>query len=137
MGLILLQTGNETRTGRAQEHYSFAQRSLQNLKDSTFESWDESRPREFLLEHRIAAPKGPRERPTLLSKNHYTAHKNASLSFSSTAAMVSSFVSTSADNALKAVKGLEGYIYSTWDGNRMKGHLVSRGVLKLDVEKTS
>jgi hypothetical protein len=60
----------ENRAIWTDEHYSYAQRSLRNLEDPTFESWDESRPREFLLEHWIAEPKGPRERLILLAKNH-------------------------------------------------------------------
>lgn len=124
-------------TAWTNEQYNNAQRSLQSLKDSTFDSWDESRLREFLLEQGIVEPKGPRERLILLAKNHYNAYKNAGYSLSSTVTdTVSSFVSTSTDDALKAFNESQDYIYSTWDDSQMKDYLVSHGVLKSDVQKT-
>lgn len=119
------------------EQYASAQRSFQNLKDSTFESWDESRLREFLLERGVVEPKGPRERLILLAKNHYNAYKNAGYSLSSTLTdTVSSFVSVGTDSALGALNDSKDYVYSTWDDNQMKNYLVSQGVLKSHAQKT-
>ena len=119
------------------EQYNSAQRSFQNLKDSAFESWDESRLREFLLEQGIVEPKGPREKLILLAKNHYNAYKNAGYSLSSTVTdTVSSFVATGTDGALKTFDESRDYVYSTWDDSQMKDYLVSRGVIKSDAQKT-
>lgn len=119
------------------DQYNSAQRSLQNLKDSTFESWDESRLREFLLEQGIVEPKGPRERLILLAKNHYNAYKNAGYSLSSTATdTVSSFVSASTDDVLRTFDESKDYVYSSWDDSQMKDYLVSHGILKSDTQKT-
>ena len=76
-------------TARTVDHYSNTRRSLQNLKGSTFETWNESRPREFLLEQWIVEPTGPRGRLILLARGHYNAYMNAGYSLSSTVANVS------------------------------------------------
>ena len=124
-------------TAWTNEQYNNAQKSFQNLKDSTFESWDESRLREFLIEQGVVEPKGPKERLVLLAKSHYNAYKNAGYSLSSTVTdTVSSLVSTGTDNALKALDDTKDYVYSTWDDNQMKDYLVSRGVIKSDTQKT-
>jgi hypothetical protein len=124
-------------TAWTDEQYNNAQRSFQNLKHSTFESWDESRLREFLLEQGIVEPKGPKEKLVLLAKNHYNAYKNAGYSLSSTVTdTVSSLVATSTDGALRAFDDSKDYVYSTWDDSQMKDHLVSRGVLKSNAQKT-
>ena len=124
-------------TAWSSEQYDNAQKSFQNLKDSTFESWDESRLREFLLEQGIVEPKGPREKLILLAKNHYNAYKGAGSSLSSTVTdTFSSLFSTSTDSAWKALDDSKDYVYSTWDDSQMKDYLVSRGVLKSDAQKT-
>lgn len=124
-------------TAWTNDQYSNAQKSFQNLKDSTFESWDESRLREFLLEQGIVEPKGPREKLILLAKNHYNAYKNAGYSLSSTVTdTLSGWVATGTDNALKTFDESKDYVYSTWGDTQMKEYLVSRGVLKSDAQKT-
>ena len=124
-------------TAWTNDQYSNAQKSFQNLKDSTFESWDESRLREFLLEQGIVEPKGPREKLILLAKNHYNAYKNAGHSLSSTVTdTLSGWVATGTDNALKTFDESKDYVYSTWADTQMKEYLVSRGVLKSDAQKT-
>lgn len=124
-------------TAWTNEQYNNAQRSFQNLRDSTFESWDESRLREFLLEQGIVEPKGPREKLILLAKSHYNAYKNAGYSLSSTVTdTLSSLVSTSTDSTLRALDDSKDYVYSTWDDSQMKNHLVSHGVIKSDAQKT-
>jgi hypothetical protein len=124
-------------TAWSNEQYNNAQKSFQNLKDSTFESWDESRLREFLLEQGIVEPKGPREKLVLLAKSHYNAYKNAGYSLSGTVTdTFSSLVSTSTDTVLKPLDESKDYLYSTWDDNRMRDYLVSHGVLKSNTEKT-
>lgn len=124
-------------TAWSNEQYSNAQKSFQDLKDSTFESWDESRLREFLLEQGIVEPKGPREKLVLLAKNHYNAYKNAGYSISSTVTdTVSSWVTTGTDSSRKALDDSKDYVYSTWSDSQMKDYLVSYGVLKSDAQKT-
>jgi len=124
-------------TAWTNEQYNDAQKSFQNLRDSTFESWDESRLREFLLEQGIVEPKGPREKLVRLAKNHYNAYKDAGSSLSGTITdTFSSMVSTCTDSAFKAFDESKDYVYSTWDDSQMKAHLVSRGVLKSDAQKT-
>jgi hypothetical protein len=124
-------------TAWTNEQYSNAQRSFQNLKDSAFESWDESRLREFLLQQGVVEPKGPRERLILLAKNHYNAYKNAGYSLSSTVTdTVSSLVSTSTDGPLRALDDSKDYLYSYWDDSQMKDYLVSHGAIKSDAQKT-
>lgn len=119
------------------EQYNNAQKSFQNLKDSAFESWDESRLREFLLDQGVVEPKGPRERLILLAKNHYNAYKNAGYSLSSTATdTFSSLVSTGTDSTLGALNDSKDYVYSSWDDSQMREYLVSRGVIKSDAHKT-
>lgn len=82
-------------------------------------------------------PKGPREKLIRLAKNHYNAYKNAGSSLSETITdTFSGFVSTNTDGALKAFDESRDYVYSTWDDSKMKGYLVSRGVLKSDAQKT-
>ena len=124
-------------TAWTNDQYTNAQKSFQGLKDSAFESWDESRLREFLLEQGVVEPKGPREKLILLAKNHYNAYKNAGYSLSSTITdTVSSLVSTSTDTALRAFNDSKDYVYSTWDDKQIKDYLVSRGVIKSDAQKT-
>ena len=124
-------------TAWTSDQYNVAQKSFQNLKDSTFESWDESRLRQFLLEQGIVEPKGPKEKLILLAKNHYNAYKNAGYSLSSTVTdTVSSFVSTSTSDVLKALDDSKDYVYSTWDDTQIKDYLTGRGVLKPDAKKT-
>lgn len=124
-------------TAWSNDQYSNAQKSFQNLKDSTFESWDESRLREFLLEQGIVEPKGPREKLVLLAKNHYNAYKNAGYSLSSTVTdTVSGWVTTGTDTTWKALDDSKDYIYSTWSDSQMKDYLVSQGALKSDAQKT-
>jgi len=124
-------------TAWSNDQYSNAQKSFQNLRDSTFESWDESRLREFLLEQGIVEPKGPREKLVLLAKNHYNAYKNAGYSLSSTVTdTVSGWVATGTDTTWKALDDSKDYVYSTWSDSQMKDYLVSHGVLKSDAQKT-
>lgn len=72
------------------EQYERAQKVFANAKDDAFDSWDESRLREFLLEQGVVAPSGPREQLVLAAKNHYRAYTNAASSFASTASSAAS-----------------------------------------------
>ena len=124
-------------TAWTNEQYDGAQNSFQNLRDSSFESWDESRLREFLLEQGIVEPKGPREKLIRLAKDHYSAYMNAGASLSGTITdTLSSIVSTSTDSALKAFDESKDYVYSSWDDSQMRVYLVSHDVLKSDAQKT-
>jgi len=76
------------------EQYYKAQKSFNGLSQSTFDAWDESRLREFLLEQGVVAPSGPREKLVLMAKQKYYAFNNAASSLSS----VGSISATSATN---------------------------------------
>ena len=67
------------------EQYDRAQQVFANYKDTAFETWEDSRLREFLLEQGIVAPTGPREKLVLAAKQHYRGYTNAAASLASTA----------------------------------------------------
>jgi hypothetical protein len=133
-------------TGSAwsQGKYNKAQKSFQGLKESTFDSWDESRLREFLLEQGVVAPNGPRERLVLLAKQKYRGYNAAAASLSSeaykTAGDFASSASSVASSATAAVvqathdvtrklDDTKDYVYSTWDDGRLRKFLEDRGIV--------
>lgn len=77
------------------DQYTSAQKAFSNLRDTAFDTWDESRLREFLLQHGIVAPKGPREHLVLLAQQRYRSYTNAA----------SSLASQASDSASTAVFG--------------------------------
>jgi hypothetical protein len=141
------------------DQYNSAQTSFESLRDTAFDSWDESKLRQFLLEHGVVAPKGPREYLVILAKQKYNAYTSAASSFSSLAsASVSSAVyggkqyqaSKSVDSMASHATGAvaqatkevatkfdetKDYVYSTWDENQMRSWLVQKGLLKSKEQK--
>ena len=67
------------------EQYQKAQQVFQGLKADAFDSWDESRLREFLLEQGVVEPKGTREQLSLLAKQKYRAYTDAASQYSASA----------------------------------------------------
>ncbi|KAJ6463461.1 hypothetical protein C8R45DRAFT_1025853 [Mycena sanguinolenta] len=127
------------------DQYASAQQAFSNLRESTFDAWDESRLREFLLEQGVVAPSGPREHLVLLAKNHYAAYTSAASSFSAQASTAvygdtqyqmsksaSSVVAQATREAARQLDDTKDYIYSTWDDNRLRNYLVEKGVLAKD-----
>ncbi|THH01684.1 hypothetical protein EW145_g6869 [Phellinidium pouzarii] len=140
-----------------QDQYARAQRVFGDMQDTAFESWDDSRLREFLLEQGVVVPTGPREKLVLAAKQHYRGHSNAASSFSSS---VSSVVSTAlygvpsdqasasatslysaasdtvsgaaaqaSETFARALDDSKDYVYSTWDQNQLRDYLVDKGVI--------
>ncbi|THV02654.1 hypothetical protein K435DRAFT_775444 [Dendrothele bispora CBS 962.96] len=135
------------------DQYADAQKTFGSLRDSTFDAWDESRLREFLLEQGIVAPKGPREELVLLAKSRYRAYTDAASSFASTASQaastaiygdsthqasksISSIAAQATKEAQKTFDNSKDYVYSTWSDSDLKKYLVQKGVMKSDAQKT-
>lgn len=78
------------------EQYAKAQQVFQGLKADAFDSWDESRLREFLLEQGVVEPTGTREQLALLAKQQYRSFTSAASGYSATASSLASGASKSA-----------------------------------------
>ena len=52
----------------SQAQYDRAQQVFANVREDVFDTWDESRLREFLVEQGVVAPSGPREKLVLAAK---------------------------------------------------------------------
>ncbi|KAF8966874.1 hypothetical protein BDZ97DRAFT_1805672, partial [Flammula alnicola] len=141
------------------DQYASAQQAFSDLRDTAFDTWDESRLREFLLQHGVVAPKGPREHLVLLAKQKYRSYSSAASSFSSRASATASTaiygdtphqMSKSASSvaskataaaahasqdAVRAFDHSKDYIYSTWSDNQMRKFLEGKGLLKTNAQK--
>lgn len=143
-------------TAWTQDQYAAAQKTFADIRDSTFEKWDESTLRQFLLEQGvIAPPKSPKEELILLAKEKYKAYTDAASSFSARASTAvygdsmyqmtksaSSLVSQATAAAAHATKDVarrfdesKDYVYSTWDEAQMRKYLESKGLLKTKAQK--
>lgn len=60
------------------------------LKDTAFDSWSDSKLRDFLLEQGIVEPKGPRESLVVAAKKQYNSYTKAAASFSARASAAAS-----------------------------------------------
>ncbi|TFK37710.1 hypothetical protein BDQ12DRAFT_632360 [Crucibulum laeve] len=142
-----------------QEQYANAQKSFADVRDSSFDAWDESRLREFLLEQGVVAPKGPREQLVLLAKSRYKAYTDAASSLSSrasatastavygdtkhqmskSAASIASQATAAAAqatrDAARTFDESKDYVYSTWDDNQLRSYLENKGVIKTKSQK--
>ncbi|KAI0742874.1 hypothetical protein C8Q80DRAFT_1191214 [Daedaleopsis nitida] len=140
------------------DQYNRAQVVFSDLKSDAFDTWDESRLREFLLEQGVVNPSGPREQLALLAKQKWRQYSAAASAYSKTAASsASSLASTASAQASTAVYGdswqqasksatsvvaqgtnkvaksmddSKDYIYSTWDDNRIRSYLEEHGVIE-------
>ncbi|GAW09501.1 hypothetical protein LENED_011658 [Lentinula edodes] len=92
--------------------YESFQNSIASMRDSTFDAWDESRLREWLLEQGIVAPKGPKEEIVLVAKRRWRDWQEAKANFDA-----------SASNDTKD------YVWSTWDDTQLRKYLVQKGVI--------
>jgi len=57
--------------------YENAKHKYEGLQASSFDTWDESRLRSFLVEQGLVAPKGPREQLVMAAKKQYNAYTAA------------------------------------------------------------
>ncbi|KAG7087691.1 hypothetical protein E1B28_013638 [Marasmius oreades] len=134
------------------DQYNNAQKTFQDVRDTTFDTWDESRLREFLLEQGIVAPNSRREELVLLAKSRYRAYTDAASSFTSSASRaastavygdtkhqatksLSSIAAQATKEAQRAMDDSKDYVYSTWDDNRLRTYLEEKGAIKTKSEK--
>lgn len=146
------------------DQYDRAQQVFSNYKDSAFDTWDDSRLREFLLEQGVVAPSGPREKLVLAAKQYYRGYTDAAASYASTAShaassaiygdekdqasksatslyskasnTVSSVAAQASETAVRALDDSKDYVYSTWDDNRLRSYLEEKGVIKTKQQAT-
>ncbi|CAA7262116.1 unnamed protein product [Cyclocybe aegerita] len=134
------------------DQYASAQQAFQDLREAVFETWDESRLRQFLLEHGVVAPKGTRENLVLLAKQKHRSYTKAASSLSAEASArastavygdtahqmsksVSSVASQATREATAAFDMSKDYVYSSWSENQMRAWLQERGLLKTKAKK--
>ena len=131
----------DTASSWSAEQYNKAQVAFSNLKADAFDTWDESRLREFLLEQGVVNPSGPREQLTLLAKQKWRQYSSAASAYSKTASSsvsslsssaskqastaiygdswyqasksATSFVAQATDNAARTLDDTKDYVYST------------------------
>lgn len=152
--LALVHDNWDTASAWTQDQYHAAQKSFSDLRDTAFETWDESRLRQWLLEHGVVAPKGPKEHLVLLAKQKYKAYDKAASSYASQASATastaiygdtkhqmsksaSSAASQATSAAAQATKEVarafdesKDYVYSTWDDNQLRSWLEDKGAIK-------
>ncbi|EIW76838.1 hypothetical protein CONPUDRAFT_110475 [Coniophora puteana RWD-64-598 SS2] len=131
------------------DQYTKAQHSFNDLRDSSFDTWDESTLRQWLLEHGVVAPSGPREELVLLAKQRYRSYTDAASYYSSLAGAsagsayseatgavygasksASSFAAQATNDAAQALDDTKDYVYSTWDDNKLRDYLEKKGVVE-------
>ncbi|KAF9264470.1 hypothetical protein L218DRAFT_925760 [Marasmius fiardii PR-910] len=148
----LVKANWNTASAWSYDQYNNAQKTFQNVRDTTFDTWDESRLREFLLEQGIVAPSSRREELVLLAKSRYRAYTDAASSFTSSAGQaastavygdtkhqasksLSSIAAQATKEAQKSMDDTKDYVYSTWDDNRLRSYLEEKGIIKTKSEK--
>ncbi|KAJ3889983.1 hypothetical protein GG344DRAFT_50572 [Lentinula edodes] len=119
--------------------YESFQNSIASMRDSTFDAWDESRLREWLLEQGIVAPKGPREEIVLVAKRRWRDWQDAKANFDSSAASMGSSASSVVSSAMSQASSTvlpqhplddtKDYVWSTWDDTQLRKYLVQKGVI--------
>ncbi|KAG8215297.1 lactate/malate dehydrogenase [Butyriboletus roseoflavus] len=137
------------------DHYDRALRAFEHIKDDSFDKWDESRLRAFLLEQGVVAPSGPREQLVLLAKSKYRAYTDAAALYSSLASVsassayagatdaahsasqcFSSAVAQATHEVTRAFDDTKDYIYSTWDDYHLRSWLEDHGIIEAKSAKT-
>jgi hypothetical protein len=134
-----------------QEQYNAAQKAFQDVRQSSFDAWDESRLRQFLLEQGIVAPSSKKEELVLLANKHYRQFKHAASTYASQAtasvssayygspmdqasATASSIIAQATTPVARALDDSKDYVYSTWDDSQLRSYLQEKGVIKTDAE---
>lgn len=67
----LVKANWDDATTWTQDQYNQAQKTFQDVKQSSFDTWDESRLRQFLLEQGVVAPSSKKEELVLLANKQY------------------------------------------------------------------
>ncbi|KAG1852556.1 hypothetical protein C8R48DRAFT_676074 [Suillus tomentosus] len=131
------------------DRYTRAQHAFQDLQENSFDTWDESKLRAFLLEHGVVAPSGPREQLLLLAKQKHRSYINAASYYSSLASetatsaysdatdtlyhaskSASSIVAQATHDVGRAFDDSRDYVYSAWDDNHLRSWLEDHGVVE-------
>ncbi len=73
--------------------------AFSSYKADAFDTWDESRLREFLLEQGVVNPSGTREQLALLAKQKWRQYSSAASAYSKTASKTASSVVSQASNS--------------------------------------
>ncbi|CAE6524875.1 unnamed protein product [Rhizoctonia solani] len=137
-----------------------ASKSFADLKESAFDTWDESQLRSFLVEQGVVAPSGPKEKLALTAKQYYRSYASAVSSFSAAASATastavygdhgyqasksassasrsaSSVAASSSARAAKALEDSKDYVYSSWSDSDLRAYLEKHGVVKTQAQLT-
>ncbi|GAB1523631.1 hypothetical protein RhiTH_006781 [Rhizoctonia solani] len=137
-----------------------ASKTLADLKESAFDTWDESQLRSFLVDHGVVAPSGPKEKLIVSAKQYYRSYASAVSSLSAAASATASTAvygdygyqasksassasqsasAAAASGSARAAKALEDskdYIYSTWSDSDLRAYLEKQGVVKTQAQLT-
>ncbi|KAG6884899.1 hypothetical protein C0993_007356 [Termitomyces sp. T159_Od127] len=146
----LVQDNWNTVTTWTYDQYAMSQKYFADVRDDSFDAWDESRLREFLLSQGIVAPKGHKEQLVHLAKSQYRAYTNAASSFADRASTavygdsvhkatqsLSSIAAHATNSASRTLDSTKDYVYSTWDDNKLRSYLESKGVVVEERAKRS
>ncbi|KAJ7607405.1 hypothetical protein FB45DRAFT_430572 [Roridomyces roridus] len=141
----LVQSNWDSASTWTADQYASAQKSFADLREASFDAWDESKLREFLLEQGVVAPKGPREQLVLLAKNKYADYTRAASSLGAQASTAvygdsthqftksaSSVVAQATRSAARQLDDTKDYVYSTWEDNQLRDYLEEKGALAKD-----
>ncbi|QRV87466.1 Ish1 domain protein [Ceratobasidium sp. AG-Ba] len=156
----LVQSNWDSAQAWTEQKYMQASKTLQDLKESAFDTWDESQLRSFLVEHGVVAPSGPKEKLIVAAKQYYRSYASAASSFSAAASATASTAiygdygyqasksassasksatSVAASASARAAKALDDstdYVYSTWSDSDLRAYLEKHGVVKTKAELT-
>ena len=109
----------------------------QSLSDALFDSWSDSKLKEFLDEHGVPVPQGSKKNEMLaLARKHRaslvgnasTASASGSSAFNAATTKAGNEYATATDSASMAVDDLFNSAIDTWSDSRLKAFLDSRGV---------
>ncbi|CAE6487414.1 unnamed protein product [Rhizoctonia solani] len=147
------QTWSEARVNQASK-------ALTDIKESAFDTWDESQLRSFLVDQGIVAPSGPKEKLVVSAKQYYRSYASAASSLSAAASATastavygdhgyqasksassasrsaSSVAASSSARAAKALEDSKDYVYSSWSDSDLRAYLEKHGVVKTQAQLT-
>jgi hypothetical protein len=142
------------------ERVAEAQKHFDGVKEDSFATWDESRLRQFLVDHGIVAPSGPKEKLVSAAKQQYASYTSAKSSLgaqastavygnaasqasksiysaaSDASASASSAAAWASTTAERKLRDSQDYIYSTWDDNQLRSYLEENGYIKSKSQAT-
>lgn len=142
----LVQSNWNTASAWTAEQYSNAQKSFADIREASFDAWDESKLREFLLEQGVVTPTGPREQLVLLAKSKYADYTRAASTLSAQASTAvygdsthqftnsaSSVIAQATRSAARQLDDTKDYVYSTWEDSQLREYLEKKGTSAKDI----